>query len=568
MKDLNVREWFDEIQQGLDYRRSYGLEDKWNELDALFSNVHDSQAHEGPNIVASTGDSLVSSLVVPRPTFAVHPEDIDSVEGSKILEKVDNQLVHQLFLKQELEKSLTHTYLWGRGIWKIGFDSEFGYDPRQDTGLGTLNQFDSRGHFIERIPPRPGMPWVLSVLPHDFIVPWGTVDLKDAPWCCHRVVRHISDVKGDRRYKNTTSLKPIMTMKDFIKSYESRKVMVRMGDEYFSRRGDPTGHEYIELWEIHDRRTEKIIVLATGHDKKLRDERDYLQIDGGLPFISISLRLRPRTFWTTPDAFYLRHAQLELSDIALQSQKNRRLSVLKFFYAQNMISDEQLEGLLSPDAGAGIGVEGDDVRNVVAPFAMPFNENIRAEEEFTRRDSREVVGFSRNQVGEFEQRGRRTASEVLAVQRGSDIRLSRRSDKVADFYVDTIRKVNEIIFRYWRIPRTVMITGEDGLPAWMQFTGSSIRGRYNYSLGFSSEPELGLTERRQQALQLYSIMAQDPMVNQEALRRYLSDAFNDPEFSQIWTQPDAALQLPVQAVQGNDRRAQENTKASQANLLS
>ncbi len=71
-KDLTVSEWKTEIDSGLKFRRDYGLEDDWVNLEAQFYGVLDPES-PGPNITASTGDSLLSALTVPYPKIKVIP---------------------------------------------------------------------------------------------------------------------------------------------------------------------------------------------------------------------------------------------------------------------------------------------------------------------------------------------------------------------------------------------------------------------------------------------------------------------------------------------------------------
>ena len=70
-KDLKVEEWVDELNRGLEYRREYGLEDTWSTNEAMFYNLPGSDTEFGPNIVASTGDALMSNLTVPYPYISL-----------------------------------------------------------------------------------------------------------------------------------------------------------------------------------------------------------------------------------------------------------------------------------------------------------------------------------------------------------------------------------------------------------------------------------------------------------------------------------------------------------------
>jgi hypothetical protein len=541
MKKMTLADWVTEIDNGLEYRMRYGLETRWAELEALYFNVHDSSVSAGPNIVYSTGDALLSTLTVLKPTITVKPLKPEYIQASKVLESVNNSLLEQMRLQEEVELATLHSFLWGRGILKIGYDSEWGWDEKYDFG-GTvqptgfsMTRFNSQGNLIETNPTNPGMPWVRAVPPHDIVVPWGTRELNDAPWIAHRVIRHIDDIRADSKYRNVRDLTPSMSMQDFVDSYKTPQKPQKVGSLFFKGQVRTRLAEYVELWEIHDRRTGRVMVLATNHTKWLRDEIDALQIDNTLPFVSIGFVPTTRSFWVTPDAYYIRHAQAELSDVAVQMAKQRRISALKFITTPEAFDPDELDKLLSPEVGvAAMTKSGVNPREAVVTLQAGSNQQIQLDAEEIRRNARELVGFSRNQVGEYETRGRRTATEAGIVQQASSLRISRRQLVVAKTYISVMRKVNQVIFEYWKLPRITEMIDEEGREIWISYNGPGLKGEYNYRLAFSDEPVDSLQNRRMEALQLYSMLLQDPAVDQVELRQYLTNAMNDPEFSRLF----------------------------------
>ena len=559
--ELTVEQWTVELDQGLEFRRKFGLEDHWAELEKLFYNTHGSSLIAGPNIIASTGDSLLSELSVPRPFVSAQALQPGLADEVNILQGIDNTLIGASFMAEEVEAALLHAFLWGKGIIKVGYDSEFGWDPQYDFSVGreeklgfTLTQFDKKGRRIEygsKI--KPGMIWYAACLPHDIILPYGTFRIRSARWICHRVIRHIEDVKADVKYENTKNLRPTMSMKDFVQSYTTVVKPYRIGQalNQGGSEGDQKNVDFVEMWENHDVKTGKIYVIATGHKKFIRNGIDGLQLNGGLPFVELGFTPSTRNFWVTPDAYYLKQDQAELSDIALQSQKQRRASVLKFMYQEGAIDEDQVERILTRQVGPAVRInQTGSVRDAIVPFTAQ-NKNILLQQdaEYVRRGARERVGMSRNQAGEFEQRGRRTATEVLEVGQASDTRLSRRQILgVARTYTGWVRMSNEIIFQYWNTPRWTEVGGN-----WVQFRGRELRGDYTYSLAFSSEPPASMGQRKMEALRMYMMLSQDPFIDQQKLRGYLINAFGDLALREIFVTGDPSganipLQLPQQAV--------------------
>ncbi len=551
-------EWMDNIADGLEYRRQYGLEEHWSELEAIYYNVHQSMMNDGPNIFLSQGDAMLAQVTSPNPRVGIEPRTPGSVQRAPILESLDNSIMEDLRITEAVDTANLHAYIFGRGVLKIGYDSEFGYDPTKDLGgplrLGmTTTQLNKAGtRRIEyNATVQPGMPWVRAVMPHDIILPWGVMEIRDAPWIAHRVVRHIEDLKADVKYENTRKLLPRMSRQDFSDTYRSPlKLYTKPGH---------TDAEWVEFYEIMDRRTGKIFAVVPDYEKYIRNDANSLQINNELPYTSIAFTPRTRAFWTTPDAFYLLHIQNELSDTAIQRTKQRRLSVLKLMYDQGTIDESELDKLSSPEIGAAIKINaGRDIDKAVKPFQVSPNLFLIQEEELLRANAREQIGFSRNQVGEFSS-GRKTATEAANVQRSSQLRMSRRGLRVQTLYTDTIKIVNEVIFKHWTFPRYVEVLGQKRGQEWQQFRGSDLRGKYSYKVDLVDES----FERQMklEAIQIYAMFSQDPSVNPQELQQYLLGTVNDPAFARIF---DADVRRQMQQLPEGGGGATRNGSTASA----
>lgn len=552
LRDLTVDEWFEEIERGRDFRRKYGLEESWAEQEAMYYNVHETNANSGPNLIASVGDALMSSLSVPVPQVLLQARRQELVDAARVLETIDNGLIKDLELQDEVDTSVLHAFLWGRGILKVGYDSEWGWNPKFDYGkkknaVGlTLTQFDEEGRRIEFADVHPGMPWVRACLPHDIIVPYGTRDLRSAEWIAHRVVRHIDDIKADVKYSGKSELRPVMSMEDFLRSYTTAPKAWRagqgVGTSSSARTDRGQKEEYCEIYEIHDRRTAKVLAIATGHKRFLRNEPDLLQLDG-LPFVEVGFIPGAKTFWVTPDAHYLRHSQAELADITLQSTKQRRLSVLRFMYEAGAIAEAELEKALSADVGVAFVVGEGRMENAIKTLT-PANNNqlLYQDAAYVRMNVREIMGMSQNQLGEYQPKSRVSATETATVQAGSTARMGRRGRRIAIVYERVMRKVNAVIFKYWKTPRWVEVAGETGAREWIQARGPELAGDYTYNVFFSPINVPTLSARQQQAIYLYQSLGslKDPSV----LEKYLSKAYNDPELKEVFEGANLSLQMP------------------------
>lgn len=534
-QEFTVDEWFEQIQHGLEYRYHYGMEDKWAKIEAMFFNGHPSNQGSGSNIIYSTGDAFLSTVHTPNPYILTEPRKPEQIDWAPLVENMDNDLITETKLKREMHSCGLYAYLWGTSVVKIGYDSEFGWDPqfdangkRQPVGA-SLTRFGKDQNLIEFSDNRPGMPWVKACLPHDIVVPWGTRDLDSAPWIAHRIVRHIDDIKADPKYTGKRDLEPMMSMRDFVESYITVSKPYRIGPDILTSTSESTGQaEYVELWEIHDKRTHQIIVVATNHKKFLRKDINHLQIRG-LPFVELGFVPKGRTFWRTSDAIYLLNHQAELSDITLQARKQRRLNVLKWIVKAGVFDDAELRKLMSRDIGAvAMAKPGNSSlqESVINAPLSQANQILYQEMEDVRSSARETVGFDRNSVGEFAGR-RTTAREVESVQASKDLRMGRKGAAVADAYVEVINKINGIVFKFWTTPRVAQMMGQDGAMQWMQFTPSELAGDYTIKVIFDNPQEDTVQTRQALGMQLYQASMTDPTIDPIAVRKFIARSFGN-----------------------------------------
>lgn len=218
----------------------------------------------------------------------------------------------------------------------------------------------------------------------------------------------------------------------------------------------------------------------------------------------------------------------------------------------------EISKLMSTNVGAVAKFKrGFNPDTALRPISAPPNYDFANQAEQTRSNARENVGLSRNQTGEYEGGGRRTATEANIVQNASDNRISRREQVLRDAYIKCFKKINPIITNYWHTPRVMEIVGQGGVATWVSFVGQHLRGDYEYSVGFSAnDTQDSLASRKQQAMQTLEAVGQSQILQQIidpiAMAKYLANSVNDPEFSSIFRDgvlsgvPSAPLSLPMQ----------------------
>jgi hypothetical protein len=542
LKERSPKEWMEEVRAGLEYRWEFGKEQWWDRLDSCYFNEPDSEGSIGENLIFEQGDALQAGVAVGNPELIIDPEDLPSAQNLQAVEQLSNFLLYKLMVKDTVEECTLNAYICGPLIAKVGYDSEFGYAPEYDMGqligreMGTTStMFNKKGSRIEFGDVTPGMPWACSVDPRDFVVPVGCKSIETAEWCAHRIVRNINDVKADPKYKNTKDLQPNVSFDALQSGKSSTDPKVRRQRVTERNYISDVKVQNVELWEIHDRRTKKIYAICQDYDKYLRNGNDVLQIGNRLPFIVKYFVRNPRFFWTTPLAFYVYQHQLEMKDVAVQGSKQRRLNNVRFLVLDGSLSKTEEERALNDPRAVFVHVNqaSGDVNKAFGKFPTVTNYDLVMEGNNVRSNARSAIGFSRNQLGEFDDSSRRTAREVSTVDTGARKRENRRFSAVSGMYEDIVERAVNFAATFWRMERT--IKGQDG--KWEQVSGSQLNGKYRYTAHLTEKAVMNRYQRRMAALQLFANLLQIPGANPQALWNYVIQQSDDPEFASFFQAP-------------------------------
>jgi hypothetical protein len=458
------------------------------------------------NRIFSFGRSLIPAVYFRSPRVSVTATKPELVMHAKVVEAVDNYLIKKTKLKKTLKTAALHAYLSGYGPIKLGYDSEFGYDPSlaADEDYATATQYarKEKRDIEYHANVNPGMPWALPDLPENVIVPFGYRDPDSLPWIAHRILRPLEDVKQDQKYQNTKDLQGTRTL----------SVIQPQKKSLFN---EDNTIKYAELIEIRDLSTRMIHVIC--EDQLLLSIPDVLQM-GSLPWEFIIFNEDPEYFGGIPDIVMVEPQQLELNDIRTQASRHRKIALLKFLYLKGSIQEDELEKFFSGQVGPGIEVDAESLANAVSTLQPHVPSDLAAEAAMVKNDMRESLGFSENQANAFKGGTPPTASETMQVAMAAENRISERKDIMADALVNIIEKWNKFIFSFWTGERVVKIAGPDGAQTWVRFTGDQLKGDYDLNI----DPDTGFPAskmmRQQAADLLLKTYGGDPLIDQIRLR--------------------------------------------------
>jgi len=525
---LDMAWWIKQITAGVEFRKKYSHEPKWQQWRDFY------RGNWKDGVLPSNVYFKMLRTIVPRVYFrnpsisltAAKP-GIEHMLFAQLLERIDNKLIKRMKLKKQLKMMVQDAFMFGTAVGKLGYGAEFTPSPDQ---METDQPYDRSERVVEyNSNVHANMPWFMRVHPGAFIVPAGLMDFDDSRFAIHWIRRSLADVKADTRFKNVKGL-----------SGSTRGVMSGTSQAYKENKGYRNPTEMVDLYEIRDKKTRKVFVIAPyATNKVLYEGTDDLQFQGRLPFYPIVFNADDDVFWGVPDSQILEPIQLEMNEIRTQIMKHRRISLIKILCKINSMEETEALKLVSEDVSPVIFIKGDVNTDIRILEGSNIPRDLFSAFEATVFDARETVGFSRNEFGEFNSRsGDTSATEATIVKQASEIRVDERRDMVADVVVDVVEHIHTIIFEHWNEEQVVDIMGPNGVPLWIKFKPSMLKaGAYQVNV----DPDTSVPETKQgrqnKAAQVFGLLKGDPMVDQMRLRRYLLHEFHGTVFDDMLSFP-------------------------------
>lgn len=492
--------WKLSVRNGIKFQQKYARSDLWAQYKSYYR-------HNFPkgiipvNLVFSVLRTVVPQVYFRNPAVIITPTKpgLEYELHAKLVESIDNWLLRELSVKTQFKKMITDAFLCGIGNGFVGYDSEFGYSPKNLEGESamTITQFDKKGYRVEyNSHVNPGMPWFLRARPEDVIYPWGCESAENAEWVAMRVFRPLDDIKADPKYKNTDKLVGSFTQKRT--TAEGQQYADNFEQQLLDR-------EWVELWQVRDAKTGEILAFTMDHNDFLRKEEDVLQIEG-IPVETLTFNPDPDYIYGIPDTRIIEPQMLELNEIRTQAMKHRRVDIIKALVRKGVIKSTEIDKLLNEEVKAMVEIESDGPLSESVMMLQPGNSGIlndlASAGEIVRSDVRESIGFSRSSQGEYQGKTHISAKETDVVNWAKEIRLDERRDMVADLLSNVVRKFNQIIFANWKGPQVRSIVGPDGMKWWLQFTGAEIKGEYNVKVDPSNALPEDKRTKRQDAVEM------------------------------------------------------------------
>ena len=217
--------------------------------------------------------------------------------------------------------------------------------------------------------------------------------------------------------------------------------------------------------------------------------------------------------------------------------RHRRTAIIKLLVQKDAMTPEQAEQFVNEVVSPIIFVDGDPRASVVLQQQGSIPNELITAGELVMQNVRESMGFSRNQMGESQpprSHSQTTAAETLIVKAASEIRVDERRDIIADLLVDLIEQVHDVIFTHWGPEQVVDLVGPGGATIWVKFSGELLNtGRYQIKIDPDSAIPLTRQLREQKAIQTYTILKTNPLVDPEKLTQYFLHELHGTQFDDM-----------------------------------
>lgn len=215
-----------------------------------------------------------------------------------------------------------------------------------------------------------------------------------------------------------------------------------------------------------------------------------------------------------------------------QQIRIRNASIQKMLYDPDAFEEGEVSALKNPDTDH-IAVKPSSLQNGVEKVLVPTptvkvsQDSYRLDADL-RQDNDETLGINANSAGATNDTVR-AATEIATVQQAVAGRVKKERDRFMHFYVECARILDTYIARYTTQTEYVRLTGPDGAQRIQTWNGQMVSGRWLYQIAPDSQLQVDTPQDRQYNLNLYNMVAKDPLVDRRpVLRRVFQQSGYDP----------------------------------------
>jgi len=487
----------------------------------IFRGNHFPNAPEGDFIVINYCYAILKAIL-PQiyfrdPYLFLEPGDGETAdESTRVAEAVLNHFWYNMKVKRQIKKIILDALIYGFGIGKTGYNTQT-VKTKLESGADYSEMIKKENPFFRRTSP-------LSVVFDNDVasvddIKWIGVNYFIREDDVKNTYKNAADIKGD--YYNVSS--------EFV---NDKKYSNEIKDDI----------KRVSIWEIQDLVTSKVLVVANGADKFLKETDNPYKLDGlNYKFLYLN---------EVPDEIYPLSDLEQIKDIVLELDKTETQLLNHRAKGQRKIVSEV--GIWATDEDKENFFNNEDMQN--AEVKQNMLDRIKLFNASTQDASLYNVGYELKDnlyklsaTGENQLQAssttQKTATEVNTIDANSKIRNSERVDCVADFVIDVAVDLLKILQQF--MSKKVSVKYQNG---WNEFTKEDIKGKHNVriNIGDMLNPNTDADRARMSQVLAETISAVDednrPIVNRREIIKmyYTKYGFTKSDIDKLINPPLAA----------------------------
>ena len=289
--------------------------------------------------------------------------------------------------------------------------------------------------------------------------------LENCRYAFQVILKPLEEVQKNKLYKGTSDLKATSTL--------GKKLLQGVGAEHekkeFLKR--------VKLYEIWDIYNDKLIVLADGHKKTLREGK-LSEVFGaeGFPFKVLSLDSVPGSIFGRSMVTDLKSQQKELNLARSAELAHWKAFEQKYqYWKEDNIDPKEIEKFEKGGRGTIVEVSGRGIELIpTVPYAVGAAQSGKVQKE----DMREISGIGEQQRGGAIP-GVSTATEASIIERGVALMTDEKLDVVENFCTQIARGEIQLMRDNYDAERWAKIKGDNGEFVFVKYTKKDLQGEYD-----------------------------------------------------------------------------------------
>jgi len=442
----------------------------------------------------------------------------DTGKASIAAELLINYYWRYLKIKEQMRKVLLDALIGPWGIMQVGYTSST--EKVKGDELLEVNELIKENS-----------PYCLRLSPLDLrIDPLSKQsDLSDANWIAIKWIKSLQDVKKNPNYKSS-NLRPNVTSDGYSEN-TGRDTREYLKDDI----------EQVEGWDIWDKKTKQVITLTDNHDKALRERLWPHQFEG-FPIEILYFNENPDELEPVSEIDINMPKQDELNRMrSMQLSHIRRLSLRKYLANDNALDSEEEAKLANGPDGTVVKVAGSPETAVAVLKDAAISQDIYMIVANLTNELRSQMGVTQLDLGiagKFD-----TAEESKQLTASSSPLKAEKADLLEAFMAKIASKLFNIIQENMLESQSLPLhdlAGEDtfvekikkilgGQEMFLNVNQEDINGEYNFQIAAGSTQPINYEQRKRNAIELYSILKDNPLVNPIVGTKRILEIFDELE---------------------------------------